>query len=103
MTYSERVRITWDDAKNAANLRKHGLSFAEARELLLAREDAVLVLFDETHSEDEDRFISVGLIPRGVVVVVWMERDVDEIRIISARMATRKECKLYTNYLDGLS
>lgn len=51
--------ITWDEAKNAANRKKHGVSFEEAQELLLSDGDH-LVIFDEEHSIGEDRFISIG-------------------------------------------
>jgi uncharacterized DUF497 family protein len=48
-------------------------------------------LFDEAHSVDEERFIAIGPISRGVVLVVWTEQDEDTIRIISARRATKRE------------
>ncbi len=93
------MRVTWDDKKNAANKRKHGISLAEAAALL--ESDHHLVLFDETHSDDEDRFISIGPIARGVVLVVWTERRVDEVRIISARLATSNERQLFEQYIAG--
>ncbi len=52
-------------------------------------------LFDDEHSSDEDRFISIGPIRRGLVLVVWTERLDDEIRIISARWATAREASMY--------
>lgn len=92
------VRVTWDEGKNQENLRKHGLSFEEARELF-ARSD-YLEIFDEVHSESEDRFIALGPIARGLVVVVWTERDDEMVRIISARWATEREKALYHSYMD---
>jgi uncharacterized DUF497 family protein len=92
------VRITWDEAKNAANRKKHGVSFEEAQELLLS-EGEHLVIFDEEHSIDEDRFLSIGPIRRGLVLVVWAERDVDLVRVISARWATANERRLFHSYL----
>lgn len=78
------MRITWDEAKNTANRKKHGVSFEEAQELILS-DGLHLVIFDEEHSLEEDRFISIGPIRRGMVLVVWTERDVDWVRVISAR------------------
>lgn len=59
-----------------------------------------LEIFDEAHSDTEDRFIAVGPIRRGLVVIVWTERDEDTLRIISARWATRRERALYVSYLE---
>jgi len=94
------VRFSWDDAKNATNKRKHGVSFEDAAQLLIT--DHHLVIFDEEHSEHEDRFISIGPIARGIVLVVWTERDQDEVRIISARWATATEKALFNSYRDSL-
>jgi uncharacterized DUF497 family protein len=96
------VRVTWHAAKNLANQKKHGVSFEEVEELLISVE-ARLDVFDEDHSMVEERIISIGPIQRGLVVVVWTERDSDELRIISARMATRKERALYHAYFGILS
>ena len=94
------MRVVWDESKNAENRKKHGLSFQEARELLLSGVDH-LELFDEQHSGDEDRFISVGPIGRRIVLVVWTERDERTTRIISARFATKREIALYRKYMGN--
>ena len=60
-----------------------------------------LELFDDAHSYDEDRFIAVGYIIRGLIVVVWTERDDDDIRIISARFATKPETALFHKHMTG--
>jgi uncharacterized protein len=93
------VRVTWDDAKNLANQKRHGVSFEEAQELFLSGKD-YLEIFDEDHSDVEDRFLAIGPITRGLVLVVWTEQDEDGIRIISARWATRSETRIYRAYLD---
>ena len=95
------MKVAWDEAKNLANKRKHGVSFDEAQQLLLD-DDGRLDIFDEEHSEDEDRFISIGPISRGLVLVVWTERDANELRIISARWATPREEELYHSHIGGL-
>ena len=84
----------WDEAKNTANKKKHGVSFDDAQ-VLLATDDERLDIHDDEHSDDEDRFISIGPIRRGLVLVVWTEVDGNALRIISARWATRREKVLY--------
>lgn len=54
------------------------------------------------HSDTEDRFIAIGPISRGVVLVVWVDRDDETIRIVSARFATRRERRLFEEHLDRL-
>ena len=93
------MEFTWDEGKNAANRAKHGVSFQEARALFLSGLD-YLVLFDEAHSVDEERFIAIGPISRGVVLVVWTEQDEDTIRIISARRATKRERAYYHAFVE---
>jgi hypothetical protein len=99
MAYTRAVEVAWDEAKNLANRKRHGLSFEEAAELFSSGID-YLVLFDEAHSDTEDRFIAVGPIRRGLVVIVWTERDENTLRIISARWATHRERALYTAQLE---
>lgn len=93
------MEVAWDEAKNVANQRRHGISFEEAAELFTSEID-YLEIFDEAHSDTEDRFIAVGPIRRGLVLVVWTGQDEDTIRIISARWATRREQALYVSYLE---
>lgn len=93
------MRVTWDETKNLANQKKHGLSFQEARVLLLSGTD-YLEIFDEEHSELEDRFIAIGPIARGIILVVWTEHDEKTVRIISARLATSRERAFYRAYKD---
>lgn len=92
------MRFEWDADKAAANLDKHGSSFEEASELLRGDDDW-LEVFDDSGHED-DRFIAIGLIARGVVVVVYTEQIEDVIRIISARMATPREIELFRERED---
>lgn len=93
------MRVEWDPAKNLANQRKHDVSFEEAAELFTSGRDYIEI-FDAPHSELEDRFIAIGLVRRGVVLVVWTERDEDVIRIISARWATTREAQMYRENLE---
>ena len=88
------VRLEWDPRKAAANRLKHGLSFDEASSLF-RNPDGWLERIDELHGDDEDRFLAIGLIARGVATVVFVERDEDVIRLVSARFATGREIRMY--------
>ena len=99
MAYNGHVRFDWDDAKDRSNQEKHGLSFSEAKQLFERSKD-YLEIFDATHSDLEDRFIAIGAIRRGVVVVVYTERDEDIIRIIGARFATKRERERFQAHMD---
>lgn len=78
MAYTLPVEFDWDESKNKSNQLKHGVSFEEASQLF-SHDVETLEIFDELHSELEDRFISIGPIKRGLVLVVWTERDADII------------------------
>jgi uncharacterized DUF497 family protein len=101
MVYPAEVKVAWDEAKNLANQRKHGISFEQAEELFASGSD-YLEVFDEAHSESEDRFIAIGPINRGLVLIVWTELDDGTIRIISARWASEGEQALYHSYMNGM-
>ncbi|MET0621620.1 MAG: BrnT family toxin [Pyrinomonadaceae bacterium] len=87
------MRFEWDDKKAAANRRKHGVSFDEAVEVfddpnLIGHEDA-------EHSRDEPRFVVIGYSAIRLLLVVFTERRGGVVRIISARLPTPSERKLY--------
>jgi uncharacterized DUF497 family protein len=86
------VNFEWDPAKAASNRRKHGVSFEEAA---TAFDDPNgVLLFDVEHSDDEDRYLFLGMSDRmRLLVVCHVDRGV--IRIISARKATAAESKDY--------
>src|SRR4051794_9646524 len=93
-----RVRVVWDGGKSLSNRRKHGVSFEEVKELFASGD--YLEIFDESHSDSEDRFLTIGPVARGLVLVSWTERDDDVIRIISARWASPREMALFQSYMD---
>ena len=93
------MRFTWDARKNVTNQRKHGFGFAEASALFTSGVE-YLEIYDEAHSIREDRFIAIGPIARGVIVVVFTEVVADTIRIISARPATGVEVNLYHEHME---
>ena len=86
------MKITWDPAKAESNFRKHKISFSDAEAVLF--DPMALTVEDET-SEGEDRFVSVGADALNRVVVVVYTYRGDDIRLISARRATRRERKAY--------
>ena len=96
------MKFDWDAGKDAANQAKHGLSFEEAKALFTSGVE-YLEIFDEAHSFSEERFIAIGAIVRGVIVVVWTEQPEDTTRIISARRATTREAELFRKYLEKRS
>lgn len=92
-------RFEWDEAKNRSNRRKHAISFEEARTAFL--DENARVVPDPDHSDDEERFVLMGLsISLRVLVVCHCYRQEDDvIRIISARKADRDEIKQYQWWL----
>jgi len=90
------LHFEWDERKAAANVKKHGVSFEEARSAFY--DERAKLIDDPDHSEDEeDRFVLLGLISalRLLVVCHCYRGDGGVIRIISARKATAKETKSY--------
>jgi len=88
----------WDVEKERANRERHGVSFDEAKELFTTGVN-YLEIYDIEHSEDEDRFMAIGPVRRGLIVVVYTERFEETTRIISARFATRSEAGLFRRYM----
>jgi uncharacterized DUF497 family protein len=88
------VIYEWDPEKAAANERKHGVSFEEAKTVYL---DPPAETFDDPdHSEHERRFITLGMsTQQRLLFVAHADTDADRIRIISARTATRGETDAY--------
>lgn len=90
-------RIEWDDRKNRANKKKHGVSFEDAETVFL--DEQALLIDDPVHSDEEDRFVLLGLSYQLHLLVVChcYREDGGVIRIISARRANRAERTIYTN------
>ncbi|MCP3954246.1 MAG: BrnT family toxin [Desulfobacterales bacterium] len=91
----KKLIFEWDDRKNAANKRKHGVSFEDAQTVFF---DENAISFDDPdHSIQEARFILFGLSVKLKISVVChcYRRDESMIRIISARKATKKEQGVY--------
>ena len=89
------VRFEWDERKNIANIRKHGISFTEA--MTVFDDPNVLYKPDPDHSDREERFIVFGYSEKTRILVVchcYQESD-SVIRIFSARRATTSESDQY--------
>jgi uncharacterized DUF497 family protein len=87
------LTFEWDARKARRNEEKHGVTFEEAATVFA---DALsLTNFDPEHSEAEDRFVTLGTSGQGRLVVVVHADRVDNIRIIGARLATRRERATY--------
>ncbi|MEZ0605135.1 BrnT family toxin [Paraburkholderia sp. IW21] len=90
--YRWRVRFEWDETKNQINIRKHGIDFRDAIDVF---NHPVLTAIDEREDYGEDRWIALGWMAAIVGVVVYVERNVDVIRVVSARKATKHEVRRY--------
>lgn len=85
------IVVEWDVNKNSINKKKHGISF-ETAALVFADEERI-EYYDKLHSLDEDRYVVIGCV-QGILYVVYTMRN-EAARIISARMATLTERKIY--------
>jgi uncharacterized protein len=84
--------LDYDPAKAKANLRKHGVSFADAEGVL---EDPLALTVEDSGARGERRFVSIGLGSAGELLVAVYTERAGAHRLISARRATRKERKQY--------
>lgn len=94
-----KIEFVWDEAKNKLNEKKHGLSFEEAKSVFL--DEHARLIHDSEHSDEEDRFIILGMSRKfKILAVCHCYREEDRvIRIISARKASRKEQQQYEGFL----
>ena len=87
------VRFSWDPRKAAGNLRKHNVSFREAASAFA--DPLSMTILDPDHSMDETRFVLMGVSVWQRILVVAHAECGDDFRIISARLATRRERIMY--------
>ena len=85
------AEFEWDEAKNVANIRKHGVSFPTAKRIF---EGVVLSRLDRRWDYGEDRYLSIGEVEQALIVVAHTRRE-GRTRLISARPASRKERQAY--------
>lgn len=85
------LKFEWDEEKARLNIQKHGIPFETAAKVFLDKNR--IEIYDESHSINEDRFITIGLADE-ILFVVYAERH-PAIRLISARLATARERNAY--------
>ncbi len=90
------MKFEWDEAKNRANVRKHGIDFADAIDIF---NHPYLRAHDDRENYGEERWRALGWMKALVVVVVYTERQGNTVRVISARKATRREVRHYENII----
>lgn len=94
------LAFEWDPKKEASNVLKHGVSFAEAQTTFT--DEFARLIPDPDNSADEDRFILLGTsISSRLLVVCHCVRSGDSIRIISARKAQKQERKVYEGFRNA--
>lgn len=89
------ITFEWDATKASINKKKHGVSFDEAKTVFY--DEKAKIIHDPGHSDDEERFVILGLsvVTRMLVVIHCYRKKDSVIRIISARKATKKESVQY--------
>ena len=94
------IKFSWDEKKARTNIQKHKVSFEEAKTVFI--DENARLIDDPDHSDEEDRFIMIGLSSNlKILTVVHCYRDNDNvIRIISARKSTKNEERQYKEFLS---
>ena len=86
------MKFEWDENKNEANIRKHGIDFSDIPEIF---NGPLIINIDDRVDYNEERYIGIGVLRNIIAVVVFIEKDADVIRIISARKANTHENKTF--------
>lgn len=96
--HMEYLRFEWDKKKEKANIKKHGVSFEEARTAFF--DEQAILFYDPDHSDEEDRFLLLGTSYKlNTLIVCHCFREEEEvIRIIQARKADKDETEAYWSY-----
>jgi uncharacterized protein len=91
------MNYEWDEHKRQANVKKHGIDFVDVPELF---DGDIIIIPDERLDYGETRFIGIGMLRNQIVVVAYTERG-ENIRIISARKATKNEQIYYLKQISN--
>ena len=87
------MKFEWDEHKNSVNIKKHGIDFLDIVDMFSR---PILERIDDRFDYGEERWIAIGILNEFIHgVVVYVEKEEDTIRIISARRATTSESKIY--------
>lgn len=93
----DHLNFEWNANKSVSNIKKHGVSFDEAKTVFT--DEYARLISDPDNSQDEDRFLLLGTsIDSNLLVVCHCIREAESIRIISARKADKQERKIYEGY-----
>jgi uncharacterized protein len=87
------VRFKWDPQKAAKNVEKHGVTFQEASTVF--RDPLSATAYDPDHSVLDRRYVTIGVSQRGRLLMIAHSEQEDAIRLISARVATKQERRIY--------
>ncbi len=89
------ITFEWDEEKAWRNELKHGVTFEEARTIF--NDPFAMTISDPDHSDEEERWLDIGLSTNGRLLVVWYTERGDNIRIIGCRRATKAEMRTYVH------
>jgi uncharacterized DUF497 family protein len=95
------IDFEWDNGKAKSNIRKHRVAFSEAATIF--KNKLSITIYDPDHSDNEDRYITVGTSDNGRFLMVAHTDRGDRTRIISAREMTRKEREIYEKEIQRRS
>lgn len=87
----DELKFEWDENKNLLNQKKHGVDFETAA--FVFNDEYHVEMYDARHSIDEDRYIAIGRVGNMLYVIFTRRRE--KIRLISARLATKREVEVY--------
>ena len=91
------MKFEWDLIKNEINIRERGIDFADAHEMF---NGDLWVFQDNRRNYGEERYIGIGHIRKRLMVIVYTERDLDIIRVISLRKANKREQKKFSTSIQ---
>ncbi len=92
------MKFEWDENKNLENIQKHGTDFNDTIALFYG---PMIVNFDDRFDYNEDRLIGVGFMKHIIAIVVFIEKNADVIRIISARRANKNEIRQFKKEIQN--
>lgn len=88
-----QLKFEWDGSKAATNAQKHGVAFEDAATIFM--DGSAKTYYDRDHSDDEDRYFTIGFARSGRLLTVWFTERDGRIRLIGARRATPREHERY--------
>lgn len=97
IVYTNSIHMEWDEQKNEANIRTHGIDFNDASDIFNKH---MLIKMDNRKDYGEKRWIGLGLLEGVVIVIVYTMRNHNILRIISIRKANRNERKIYQKSIE---